>query len=512
MVVIGAAACFCLGIYVGEIAKSLESPVHGSKASNLPLIPNGRRITLPGKPEDSQARSCIGLTNFNERLDVTDLITRGNYTKKGYFDELYRARQYRGGHQYEHLLNYNSGSNNGNVARPLCLQNGGKASILPTSCLQNIESGTQPYNFVVFVGASLTREVAWSFVRHTFDPPAEEDLQNDYCQPYAFGNPESSSTNHSTNVRFKEGGKAWNRAMFKGLSSPASWPNINCPKGLKSPVESGCELDLTKQNIPPEQKLDLASQNYSGTEQIFDFARNSTECCNADGGFWTRMVQLNMAVRMQKGNKPTIRHDRLIELLFKQLAKNCPCKGLIYIGIGVHELFHGRPWYDDRPTDYGHRTWIKEAEDEYERNYGLNWTYPFGRERGMRSMLSNVMKTLRGTSLVPILADTVQPQPLIMHARPPKKWADTESFGDMLSLTELFHKVDTKVAAEFDIPLIPYYETSNRYGGLQCDGIHFGKSSGSLYGCNGFPIVTDVAVQSMLNIVCKNVTPAIGCQ
>ena len=44
------------------------------------------------------------------------------------------------------------------------------------------------------------------------------------------------------------------------------------------------------------------------------------------------------------------------------------------------------------------------------------------------------------------------------------------------------------------------------YGGLQCDGIHFGKGAGGLHGCAGFSsVVTDVVVQAMLNKVCSGV-------
>ena len=103
------------------------------------------------------------------------------------------------------------------------------------------------------------------------------------------------------------------------------------------------------------------------------------------------------------------------------------------------------------------------------------------------------------------------PRPCNRHAAPAKKWADTEGFGDLVGLSEMFHVVDHAVAAEVKMPLIPYYQTTKTYGGLQCDGLHFGKANGGLYGCTGFPVVTDVVLQTMLNKVCRNVTPTVGC-
>ena len=122
-----------------------------------------------------------------------------------------------------------------------------------------------------------------------------------------------------------------------------------------------CNADpmLCPSHISPLQAADA---------QVFNFARDPAECCDPAGGaFWTRMVQLDEPVRHQGRNRK-IQHDRLVQLLVEQLAKNCPCKGLLWIGIGVHELKHGRPWYRDPaaidPAEYGSRSWVKEAEDK----------------------------------------------------------------------------------------------------------------------------------------------------
>ena len=39
-------------------------------------------------------------------------------------------------------------------------------------------------------------------------------------------------------------------------------------------------------------------------------------------------------------------HHDMIARLMRHLAANCPCRGLVWIGIGAHELKHGRPWYE----------------------------------------------------------------------------------------------------------------------------------------------------------------------
>jgi hypothetical protein len=44
---------------------------------------------------------------------------------------------------------------------------------------------------------------------------------------------------------------------------------------------------------------------------------------------------------------------------------------------------------------------------------------------------------------------------------------DTELFGPMTSLARLFHEVDVRVAKENNVTLVPYYDASVRYSGLQ---------------------------------------------
>ena len=152
----------------------------------------------------------------------------------------------------------------------------------------------------------------------------------------------------------------------------AVWPNMNCSRGLGKSDAYGCTLDTGRAgHYRPEEQtfLDPEDPDFDPKKakdaHVFNFARDSAECCDPAGTFWTRMVQLDEPVRHQ-GRKRKIQHDRLVQLLVEQLAKNCRCKGLLWIGIGVHELKHGRPWYRDPaaidPAEYGARSWVKESE------------------------------------------------------------------------------------------------------------------------------------------------------
>ena len=83
--------------------------------------------------------------------------------------------------------------------------------------------------------------------------------------------------------------------------------------------------------------------------------------------------------------------------------------GLLYCTIQTVFL---KKSFKRRPTN--HPTILpSECVADYAKN-GLKWAYPFGRELGLKSMLRHTQKTLAGTQITQVLADTVRPQPLIM--------------------------------------------------------------------------------------------------
>lgn len=133
---------------------------------------------------------------------------------------------------------------------------------------------------------------------------------------------------------------------------------------------------------------------------------------------------------------------------------------------------------------------------------GLEWTYPFGRESGMRSFVNDARAILDESGAKLVLADTVQPVTSLMYSLPPKKWGDSAKFGQM-GLPAVFAEQDKKVARELNVPVVPYYKASLVYRGLQCDGMHFSKHTGGQFGCFGFSVVTDLVVQTFLGLVCN---------
>lgn len=109
------------------------------------------------------------------------------------------------------------------------------------------------------------------------------------------------------------------------------------------------------------------------------------------------------------------------------------------------------------PKEYAGRPWLKDSDEAWYGSNKLRWTFPFGREAGLRHLLRQLAPIIEAGEgkITTVLADTAKTQPLIMHAAPPKKWADSEGFGDMASLSELFHIVDESIAQEFNLSLIP---------------------------------------------------------
>lgn len=108
---------------------------------------------------------------------------------------------------------------------------------------------------------------------------------------------------------------------------------------------------------------------------------------------------------------------------------------------------------DPSELQYGARGHLKKTEPKWYAENGLAWAYPFGRETGMRRLLANLTAASKGTGIALVVADTVRPEALLMHAMPPKRWADTESFGPMASLAALYHQQDAKVTSELNVTL-----------------------------------------------------------
>jgi len=86
-----------------------------------------------------------------------------------------------------------------------------------------------------------------------------------------------------------------------------------------------------------------------------------------------------------------------------------------------------------------------------------------------------------------------------MMLHPPKP--DWDGFGQ-LGVLSSWPILERRVAMELGIVYVPWAEVTQRYSGLQCDGLHHSKrAESSEWGCHGFSAVTDVVTQLLLSRV-----------
>jgi hypothetical protein len=274
---------------------------------------------------------------------------------------------------------------------------------------------------VVFIGASLSREVGWSLARHIFDPPPSftpsshpasnyarasgssrpRTPGNDpYCQPYSYVDSDAGEWMSQASAReasalgmHKDSSVAkgvhtdrvpshsvkhdnttttattidpdWSYAAFQRVASAGAWPSFRCTKGLARGAGSGSASTGCRMTPPARPE-----KGFYTPDTGFQFARTEEECCGARGTahFWQELVQLDDPVRFAGGRKQPGKehHHEMIPRLMRHLAANCPCRGVVWLGIGAHELKHGRPWYQDPSTiEYGPREWQREAESKW---------------------------------------------------------------------------------------------------------------------------------------------------
>jgi hypothetical protein len=157
----------------------------------------------------------------------------------------------------------------------------------------------------------------------------------------------------------------WSYAAFQRVASAGAWPSFRCTKGLARGAGSGSASTGCRMTPPARPE-----KGFYTPDTGFQFARTEEECCGARGTahFWQELVQLDDPVRFAGGRKQPGKehHHEMIPRLMRHLAANCPCRGVVWLGIGAHELKHGRPWYQDPSTiEYGPREWQREAESKW---------------------------------------------------------------------------------------------------------------------------------------------------
>lgn len=173
----------------------------------------------------------------------------------------------------------------------------------------------------------------------------------------------------------------------------------------------------------------------------------------------------------------------LVQSVIQQLSKACPCKGLLYINYGLHDLLHWSP-VPGKPM--------------------AHWKMPFERMQALRDYLSIAQLEIekQHNNLELIWGTTVQVHPGLMFLEPRK--SDAFNFTQ-LAFAKYWAAMDAQVAKEFKVWLAPYYELSVKFSGLQCDGMHFASQMDERaknWGCLGFQVATDVLTQQILNHFC----------
>lgn len=156
----------------------------------------------------------------------------------------------------------------------------------------------------------------------------------------------------------------------------------------------------------------------------------------------------------------------------QQLAKTCPCRGLFMLSVGLHEF------YDDP-------------------NLETTWNFPVDRYPGVMS----VLEPLQNLPNVTVHWSNVPSANHALMFMDPAKFR-LNYFKQLLWIPQ-YAKVDRWITSNMNINLVPYYEISRYYEGLQCDGIHFGQP-GEKFGCGDFQFVTDVVIQLWLAKICAD--------
>ena len=78
------------------------------------------------------------------------------------------------------------------------------------------------------------------------------------------------------------------------------------------------------------------------------------------------------------------------------------------------------------------------------------------------------------------------------------------AFPVFFALVFVVRRATTKVMASLGVPLTLRWEVSNKYRGLQCDGLHAMPhfSGGRAWNCGGFPAYEELILQSGLQQLC----------
>lgn len=261
-----------------------------------------------GTLETSPALPTLSLTNFRREVlpsELTDFIDNSTVTKEAYFQRL-KALGMTSGFQVS-------------AATGLCPVASNGATLATPACLL-----AQDYRFAVFIGDSITREVAWSFARMA------ATASGDTCQ--RMGPP--------------------NERWMETKRDPSFKCAVNLGAGQRADLDPGGGICAAGAQQPHGESVPTS---YDGRPTAGD---ERYTCCNS--------ATFNMYF-----------HDfdydeEAVHAIVRRYRDRCKCKGLLWLGVGgLHRLLGQAAFYEQKePLP------LKP------------WTFPYGRDAGVRQLLA----------------------------------------------------------------------------------------------------------------------------
>lgn len=396
---------------------------------------------------DSHERGVLTLAHFHP---VPPFFALEAASKADYFVRL------------ESKLNYTSGFQT-DTTHALCPTASGGAELHLPSCL--LQRG---YSYAVFIGDSITREAGWAFSR------LAASTEDDNCQQMGAPHERWAETKGDPSFNCDiaprgPGGPAICDAAAQEAHRGTN--NDGVSARLCSVKSSGASVN----SLPPCHRIAFSGIGYDRDSKLLGIVQ---DCC-APGRFFMHFHDWDFDT------------ENVHETVLRYRA-SCRCNGLIYMSLsGLHLLINANPATQSPPEP---------------------WTYPYGREAGVRMLLDSVVGRTaleRNTAQQHqtfFLASTPRPHNDVLTLAPIK--FDWKSFAQFRT-TRLWAEQDRRLAKEYSIHYVPYYEASSAFRGLQCDGLHFGNSWEEVAGCKGFTVVTDLIMNHALGQICNPNGPSV---
>mmetsp|Transcript_10544 Transcript_10544/g.17079 ORF Transcript_10544/g.17079 Transcript_10544/m.17079 type:complete len:573 (-) Transcript_10544:160-1878(-) len=469
-------------------------------------------------------KPCVGLTNFpKEGLNVHDISLKGNWTKRGYFRQLRSEFGFSGGLQIPSSNN----NNNNNNKRALLVEARNGGELLPPECLAS-DVGIK---FVVFIGDSTARGMAWSFHRHLRQFPSIKTLDDDgsrhvqmESQPGDHGEQDGSVEARGNFLKTKphekppghlheqvcqaQGGSiAYEFVQMGRLDRP------EILKLLRGYQSLGCRgLIFFAGGL---HNLAYQSRFYTGSPGEIPTGREWRESIAPDLPDETGAVSDALDAYYKAGELGKDMGEAL-SVLLASLRK---FRGFVASRAAPVPLARLGALIDDLAK---HEDGVRQGRSSAPRPVA----FPFDRHQQLRKMLQDLQPFkyskdggggggmlsfawMTTPSVDSTLYELPPPGPFtrlgLPHFSSPallKSWA----MSDRMAVDELGGEAFTLVDA---------FGASNIYGGLRCDGIHYSTDvevgMESKWGCHGFVIVQDLILQAMLNGVCKKKEVELQC-